>query len=539
VRAAARAPAGYDVVTLPSIDHLADLPDSACLALRAVCAGARYDDDLIMGLASLAVTASGSEFLPVVHHVLRRRGDAAATLARLFAYSDVVDTPTVREVLGDALMEALLHAGLLTHEDEPDHAAHGHNPERGQDPAPEQRGLRSRFHLRPLDGLWLLADDPSGGRDAVMPPAGTTRQIALVLPKASKNAVLDVGCGPGSLALTAALRGASHVVGTDINPRAIDVARFNARLNGLDYRAEFYVGDLVEPVGGAQFPLVVSQPPYVVHPPQAEAVTYLHGGPTGEELTLRLLEHLPHVLEPGGRALVLMEAVVRPHEPLHARLRPMLGDAPIDLLVLAAPGPPPPVQVLAYASLEAPGGGPGYRAAAQRYLDHLETIDASDFHHALVVLRAHPEPEGSTRRSRLAATVPVTALANGDAAALDALLEAIDLAALNDAALEQQPVHASRHAQWIEERPRPDPDREPRRSVRFGGGSFGSDCQLSADRYRMTAVLDQAPTIAAGVAEYARVARRPPATVRADLLAFVREGLMRGLLAPGAALTDP
>ena len=71
----------------------------------------------------------------------------------------------------------------------------------------------------------------------------------------------------------------------------------------------------------------------------AIAVTYLHGGPSGEELALRLLAMLPDVLAPGGRALVLMEAVVRPKEPLHARLKPMLGDAPVDLLVMAAPGP--------------------------------------------------------------------------------------------------------------------------------------------------------------------------------------------------------
>jgi SAM-dependent methyltransferase len=516
-------------VTLPPVDRLADLPDQTCRALRDLCEDAGYDDELIMSLASLALSAAGSEFLPVVHHVLRRRGDRAATLARLFAYSDLVDTPTVHELLGESTTAALLEAGVLTSSAE--------NEDEDEDEDEQKQGLRSRFHLRPLDGLWLLADDPGGGRDAVMPPAGTTRQITLVLPKELRETVLDVGCGPGSLALTAARRGARHVVGTDINQRALDVARFNARLNGMADRAEFMAGDLVEPVRGTRFPLVVAQPPYVVQPPTAEPVTYLHGGPSGEELALRLLAALPDVLAPGGRALVLMEAVTRPKEPLHARLRPMLADAPIDLLVLAAPGPPPAIQVLAYASLEAPGGGPEYRAAAHRYLDHLEALDAGDFQHALVVLRAHPEQ--GQGRSRLAATVPVKALGYGDAASLDALLTAIDLAALNDAALLDRAVHASHHAQWIEERPRPDPDLAPRRSVRFGAGGFGSDFELSPDRYLMAAVLDQASTIGAAAAEYAEVSQSPPEAARADMVAFVREGLMRGLFEPGPSLTAP
>src|ERR1700676_4757741 len=98
-----------------------------------------------MSMASLALTAAGSEFLPVVHHVLRKRGDRASTLARLFAYSDSVDRPTVVEALGENVVDALVDGEVLT-QDESDDTA-----------------LRSRFHLRPLEGLWLLADDPGGG----------------------------------------------------------------------------------------------------------------------------------------------------------------------------------------------------------------------------------------------------------------------------------------------------------------------------------------------------------------------------------------
>lgn len=501
-------------MSLPAIEQLVDLPDTVCLALRDICAQAAYDDQLIMGMASLALTASLSEFLPVVHHVLRRRTDSAAILARLFAYGDGVDTPTVRASLGDRIVEALLDADVLTHPEE------------------DKQAIRSRFHLRPLEGIWLLADDPDGGRDAVMPPAGTTRQMTQTLSAALPDDTLDVGCGPGSLGLVAALRGARRVVGTDLNPRAIAMARFNARLNGLSGCADFVVGDLTEPVRGQRFGLVMAQPPYVIHPPTAAAVTYLHGGPTGEELPLRLLAELPEVLAPNGRALMLLEAIARPQEPLHARLRPLLGDAPIDLLVLAAPGPPPAIQVLAYASLEAPNGGPAYRAAVHRYLDHLETLGAAEFHHALVVLRAHPDD--NQPRPRMAATVPVTALGGGDADALARLLGAIDLAALDADILAARGVSVSNFAIWLEERSAPDPSLQPERFVHFKPGSFGSDFKIAEERYAMSVALSRAASIAAAIDAHAAATNTTPEAVRGDILAFVREGLMRGLFEPDA-----
>ncbi|MBL8510698.1 MAG: 50S ribosomal protein L11 methyltransferase [Betaproteobacteria bacterium] len=46
--------------------------------------------------------------------------------------------------------------------------------------------------------------------------------------------VLDYGCGSGILAIAARKFGASRVVGVDIDPHAIEVARFNAAQNGVE-----------------------------------------------------------------------------------------------------------------------------------------------------------------------------------------------------------------------------------------------------------------------------------------------------------------
>jgi ribosomal protein L11 methyltransferase len=49
--------------------------------------------------------------------------------------------------------------------------------------------------------------------------------------------VLDYGCGSGILAVAAALLGAGEVLGTDIDPQAVEAARLNAEANGA--RARF------------------------------------------------------------------------------------------------------------------------------------------------------------------------------------------------------------------------------------------------------------------------------------------------------------
>jgi ribosomal protein L11 methyltransferase len=53
----------------------------------------------------------------------------------------------------------------------------------------------------------------------------------------------DLGTGTGILALAAKRFGARHVVGIDIDPKAISIAKVNARMNKID-NVDFRVGDL-------------------------------------------------------------------------------------------------------------------------------------------------------------------------------------------------------------------------------------------------------------------------------------------------------
>ncbi len=73
--------------------------------------------------------------------------------------------------------------------------------------------------------------------------------------------VLDLGCGTGAIGIAAAkLSSSGHVVLTDINERAVRLARENLRHNGVT-NAEVRQGDLYAPVAGMSFDHVVSNPP--------------------------------------------------------------------------------------------------------------------------------------------------------------------------------------------------------------------------------------------------------------------------------------
>lgn len=75
------------------------------------------------------------------------------------------------------------------------------------------------------------------------------------------RSVLDLGCGSGILAFAAArLMPAASVLACDIDPRAIEVARINARLNHMGRRIAFAVADGVSHprLRNAKFDLVLA-----------------------------------------------------------------------------------------------------------------------------------------------------------------------------------------------------------------------------------------------------------------------------------------
>lgn len=76
---------------------------------------------------------------------------------------------------------------------------------------------------------------------------------SVVTPEAEAS-ILDYGCGSGILAIAAGKLGGRHIVGIDIDPRAIDAARDNAEKNAVT--AKFALADT--PLGEGQYQVVVA-----------------------------------------------------------------------------------------------------------------------------------------------------------------------------------------------------------------------------------------------------------------------------------------
>lgn len=95
--------------------------------------------------------------------------------------------------------------------------------------------------------------------------------------------VLDIGCGYGPMGLTAArLAPQGHVTMIDINERAVELAEFNAKENGIA-NVSFHPSDLFAAVKDRTFDVILSNPPIragkaVVHKLLADAVDHLNPG---------------------------------------------------------------------------------------------------------------------------------------------------------------------------------------------------------------------------------------------------------------------
>jgi len=77
-----------------------------------------------------------------------------------------------------------------------------------------------------------------------------------------QGTVLDLGCGYGAIGITLAKAYPKlRVVMVDVNPRAVELAKINARHNQVEDRVTVLRGNLYEPVEGRVFDVILSNPP--------------------------------------------------------------------------------------------------------------------------------------------------------------------------------------------------------------------------------------------------------------------------------------
>jgi release factor glutamine methyltransferase len=147
----------------------------------------------------------------------------------------------------------------------------------------------------------------------LIPRPETEHLVEEVLRRAANFArprIVDIGTGSGCIAVALARRlPHAAIAAIDLSLEALGVARENATLNKVADRIRFLEGDLLVPVAGESFEIVVSNPPYVptadreslsVEVRDHEPALALFAGDNGLDTYLRLIPAAYAALAPGG-----------------------------------------------------------------------------------------------------------------------------------------------------------------------------------------------------------------------------------------------
>ena len=145
----------------------------------------------------------------------------------------------------------------------------------------------------------LLYSDLFRGDDALVNPGKVTR-------------ILDLCTGSGCLAILACdVFPDAAVDAVDVSADALAVAEINIATHDLNDRISLHKGDLFQPIGGATYDIILTNPPYVTSkavaelPPEFshEPRLALAGGPDGMAIVRRILAQARTHLNPAGGLL--------------------------------------------------------------------------------------------------------------------------------------------------------------------------------------------------------------------------------------------
>ncbi len=238
--------------------------------------------------------------------------DSARLMADLFLTGRSKPRTAITDLIGTETLDLLLSFGLLV-----------------WDPLSER--VFATVAMYPTFDLMIVSDRWSGvdGAPLQMPsdfvfPAilGSTRSFLNMIPASPCERFLDVCGGTGIAALLAATRGAQRACIVEISDRSAHFAEFNRRLNGIE-NVTVLQGDLYGPTNRATFDRIVAHPPYL--PALEPQRVFYDGGQDGEQITRRLIQDLPAILEEKGLFVCVASGSDRKGQPFEERVRQFLG----------------------------------------------------------------------------------------------------------------------------------------------------------------------------------------------------------------------
>jgi len=447
-----------------------------------------------LGHAGASSVSDGRRPLRLWH--LRRSDDPLAALLRMFAFGDPVACDQAAGALGGLSLQRLVGCGLLVH---------------------EGAGVVSPLRLSVLEGILVLGDEPTARGESVMGAGQTTTALCqAAYPAAVVDRILDLGCGAGSVALSLASR-AEAVVATDINPRAIELARHNAALNAIA-SVQFREGDLFAAAGDEPFDLIVAQPPFIPLVDGAAATTYLHGGPRGDDLALRMLAEMPAHLAPGGRAVMFAQWPVAGDLTLEQRVRTAVASDEVSVLVLRCPAPGLDDYCVQHAAWlhSAP------EAQAERMREHLEAQGIRGMQTAFVVIQ-HADGEAIWTSGL---DVPAAAVTRITSARIERFVRARDVLAGGDESLLAATLRVPAGALLCARRELGSPDNGTL-ELELPDHALCLTTRLDADTLAILTLCSEAPDVAGATRELAG-----QGVTAQSALDVIRAALLRGVLEP-------
>lgn len=192
-------------------------------------------------------------------------------------------------------------------------------------------GLFSAVRVASLGGdLFFHSRYPTEAQDAVFFGPDTYRFAAFVgrhLPLLGAHAILDYGAGSGAGGVAAArLAPDATLTLVDINPMALDLARVNLEVAGLDADVMDNLEDVDPP------DVVIANPPYIM---DESGRAYRDGGNLlGGQAPLAWAERALATLQPGGTLLLYTGAAYSEGQsPLLAALATLCADQSASLVV--------------------------------------------------------------------------------------------------------------------------------------------------------------------------------------------------------------
>jgi methylase of polypeptide subunit release factors len=279
------------------------MPERISLAqgeqLRHFFSDAGYNEEsLVKTLGIVELPSAGNRNVP---RLLDRTSEPGplTTLLRWFWMGMSQPAATVEPFVPAPIVDLLAASRLLSR--------------RGEQLVPEAM-------VMPYEGFLIASDLCSrverDDAEVVIWPNPTTRHLLRFTIRRPSRQILDLGTGSGILALKAASH-SENVVASDLNPQAVEFARFNACLNGVS-NIEFLQGDSFAPVAGRKFDLIFSNPPFFITP--GSPFLFCDNPMELDQMCRHIAKHAPAHLEPGGYFQMLCEWVQVSGQDWHERL---------------------------------------------------------------------------------------------------------------------------------------------------------------------------------------------------------------------------